>query len=434
MPLAFDTYLYGARKEPDDVMVSRIGFPKPRPMVHMPMKRRTATSANTFFFSSPPIEQTLRHRQALAASVSAPALGASTRRKDIMLPRIGTSRASGRADETMGRSGPAWANPYFGSIQDLSRWSATSPDGTFQANVGGVTLLTRPRPGLDSNDNNWCGVLNGDYKVPIPFEKFREDSDKTDGDAFVRWYRYRESDGEAEVSRNRCPQPQTELLPWGDERDATLLKLRRVPEGSGRALRLMAKADLFDHLYFKAPLRGVEAILEAFVFRCDSVEHAVELLDCNGSGRISLMEFVGSMGLLGIDLEELVGMDDATVFLGLDQDSDGLIKVDHFLNLRDIVKPNKNRPPSRSSEQDQAEQSTVSLTEIRLQAPKEDPPDVAKAKVKWSRIARWISAASQRSIALRTERLLNGWRVDATLVAQPSSKGDAADETLSRSR
>jgi hypothetical protein len=144
------------------------------------------------------------------------------------------------------------------------------------------------------------------------------------------------------------------------------------------------------------------------------------------------MEFVGSMGLLGIDFEDLVGMDDASVFLGLDQDRDGLVKVDHLLNLRYALKPKRNRPPSRASEQDQEEQTIVSLEEIRLQAPAKDPPDVTKARVKWSRIARWMSAATQRSIALRTERLIKGWRVDAAVVAQHSYNEETNDETLNK--
>jgi hypothetical protein len=155
------------------------------------------------------------------------------------------------------------------------------------------------------------------------------------------------------------------------------------------------------------------------------------MLDGDGSGMIGLMEFCGSMTLMGIEAEELFSMDDASVFLGLDQDCDGFISVEHFVNLRDLVKPKLSRPPTRATDDDQP-QSTVSLIELRLLNPKKDPPDVAKAKLKWANIARWMAAASQRSIALRTERLLKGWRVDAKLKTQSPSNQDASDETLQK--
>jgi hypothetical protein len=312
------------------------------------------------------------------------------------------------------------------------RWTATSCDGFLRGNVGGSTLLTSPLPGLDYNTDAWCGVLNGEYRVEVPFGSFTEDADKTDADGFVRWYRVKESDREAEASRNSCPLPDDELLPWRSERNLAVVCFRGTPQASGKGLRLLAKIDLYDHLDLRMPLRGAEALLEALVFRLGSIENALHLLDSNGSGKMGLMEFVGSLGLLGLDSEALTGTDDVGTFLGLDQDRDGFVQLQQFLKLRDAIKP---KSPSKSPSKKKRrhgqgtanEERAASLAEIRLQAPIEDAMEVWKAKIKWSHIARWMAAANQRSIALRTERLLKGWRPDDNVLAQQQEENQAAE-------
>lgn len=409
MPVSFD--VLGVRKDPDDIMVSRMSAPKPKPALRMPMRRRMATSANQMFFAPTSIEETMRRRQELQHSASDPVLG-STRSKP-MLPRIGTSRATGRLDESSGRTGPALIDPFWGSGHDLSRWDATSTDGKHRGNVGGVTLVASPMPG---NSNAWCGLLGGDYRIQVPFGEFSEDDHERDSDAFLRWFSQREAHRGAEASRNRCSRPEPELLPWSSERDVALIQLKGNDVEAGRALRLQAKADLFDFLQFSSPLRGLDAMIEAISFRLGGLENIMTAFDCNGTRKLGLMEFAGSLSLLGVDSQIIVGIDDHDLFLGLDRDSDGLIKLRNFHRLAAAVKPNKYKP--RKGDE------PVLLQEVRLQAPQEDPPEVSKAKTKWAHIARWMSAAFQRSIALRTERLLHGWRVQQKAGAKNDEIGD----------
>jgi len=333
-----------------------------------------------------------------------------------LMPRIGTARACGRADEPLGRSGVAWVNPSFGGdARDYAHWSAKSVDGTHHGNVGGVTLLASPLPGFDYNIDRWCGITSGEYRVEVPFDSFRQDDDKSDADAFVRWYRQREADRGAEVSRSRCSQPKEELLPWRSERDITLSQLKGTEVSQGRSLRLMAKADLYDHLYFKAPLPGIEAILMALTFRLDSLENAVQILDSSGTGSLGLMDFAGSLNLLGLDMQKITGMDDHSTFLALDRKQEGVVTLANFIRLRGAlkVKPRNSLKSSQTTDEKPMEEPAeepVLLEELCLLAPPQ-APEVAKAMDKWCRIARWMSAASLRKVALRTTRLRQGWRL-----------------------
>lgn len=450
MPLSFA--VLGVGREPDDIMVSRMAPPRRSPMVRMPMKRRMVTSANQMLFGPTPIEQTLRQRQALVmqTSMSDPSLGLTQAQAHAqskpMLPRIGSHLASGRADKSFGRSGAAWVDPHFGTGHNsYESWSAVSADGSLGGHVGGASLVVSPLPGLKSNVDNWCGLLGGDYRIEVPFNTFQEDDDRIDPDAFMRWYNHREAERGAQASRFRCPRPNRELLPWASERDVGLVQLKGAEAGSGRAFRLLGKVDLYDHLESVAPLRGLEALLEALTFRLDSLDNAQRLLDCNGSQRLSFMEFAGSMGLLGLDLQALTGMEEHLVFLGLDRDHDGVIPLSDLIRLSDALKPKKQksrpgtqeRPRSRPGTQDGNTsvifEDPVCMAELRLQAPKEDPPEVLRAMAKWSHVARWMAAAAQRSVALRTERLLHGWKVPDKVAAPAPAEGEleeSAEDTF----
>jgi hypothetical protein len=324
-----------------------------------------------------------------------------------MLPRIGTARAAGRADESLGRSGIGWVNPQFGRGDDFARWGATSSDGKLKGNIGGVTLVTKPRPGLDSNFDNWCGAVNREYRVEVPFSSFREDDDKIDADAFVRWYNQREADRRAQASRDRCPLPTRAILPWAEERATVLMQLEGAEVGTGKTLRLMAKADLLDHLTKTGPLCGIEALLESLVFRIGSLEQTIRVLDCSGSQCLGLMEFVGCLELLGLDSQLLTSMDDDALFRGLDRDRDGIIQLSDISRLSEAVKP---KSPKKKRSRGEPSEEPVLLDELRLRAP-QAAPDVVKAMAKWAHVARWMSLASQRSLALRTERFLKGWYI-----------------------
>lgn len=442
--LSFD--VLGPPREPEDIVVSRMASPKSKPQVRMPMRRRVATSTLAHFQPTA-IETTLRQRQGLAQTAlsrSAPTLilgstGISSAQKPEakpMMPRIGTARSCGRVDERLGRSGPCHAKPNFGGDwRDYIRWSATSTDGTYWGNIGGVTLTTSPLPGKEVN--RFSGILAGDYRFELPFDHFQQDDDKVDADAFVRWYKDREADRDADMGRRRCKLAKDAVLPWETERNACLsqLEFKGMDKDSGKALRLLGKADLYDELDFKGPLPGLEALLHAISFRLDGLENAVKVLDSNGTGYLGLLEFTGSMGLLNIDVQKITGMEEHVVFHCITRYTDGLVKLENLIRLQEAFKSRPPEDPEAEEERKKAEEEKkktmtpeqlkemealygpggpnepVQMDEMRLILPQGMSGDVLKASAKWTRIARWMAAASQRRIALRTERLLKGWRV-----------------------
>merc|ERR1719272_2223250 len=123
-----------------------------------------------------------------------------------------------------------------------------------------------------------------------------------------------------------------------------------------------------------------------------------------------------------MDLTVLAGMEDQNAFLGLDRAREGLITLTQFKRLFDAVKGKK---PAEGDEQ-------IMMGELRLTSPEEEPTDVVRAMAKWCHIARWMSAASQRSIALRMERLMHGWvkdkaRTDDSGAGEPGGDVAAAE-------
>merc|ERR1719456_1031164 len=103
---------------------------------------------------------------------------------------------------------------------------------------------------------------------------------------------------------------------------------------------------------------------------------------------------------------------DEGAFLGLDRDRDGLIILNDFKRLSQALKPPPKKRNDESSspkkkksrvegeqEQEEEEEEPVLLDELRLKSPEEEPADVIKAMAKWCHVARWMAAASQRSIA-----------------------------------
>merc|ERR1719223_235829 len=136
MPLSFGTPAGAAF---DDFTVSRMSAPKPRQTRgKIAMVRKKGTDV---MFAPQPIELTLRKRQALQPSSSAPSLrsAASLQPEPVLLPRINVSRS------TLNGDCPATAESEF-RLTGFSSASASSV-----------------RSGADrgTQQEAWLSVLNG---------------------------------------------------------------------------------------------------------------------------------------------------------------------------------------------------------------------------------------------------------------------------------
>jgi len=173
-------------------------------------------------------------------------------------------------------------------------------------------------------------------------------------------------------------------------------------------------------------LQGFGALLEALRFAVGSVEDALSFLDVNRSGSVSLMEFVGSMGLLGLDLSLLCGTDDATAFRELAAASGA------GLGPRGSTSSSRGSKPAGAGALIRLEALARSRSAgLRRSAAVENDVDhdaaagLRKAQAKWAAVARWMAAATRRSAALTEERFARGWRMTPAAALDAAEAGEA---------
>jgi len=367
--------------------VSRMTSPQPRPTgaLRKPIPRR---KARDIMYGPTPIEWTLRQRQALQPSASEPSLvlqaGSAT-----TLPRLGSPSHSSSAGRTV------------------------------------------------TEDQHWIGLLGGQFQVGIPFNKFGEDaySSAWDSDVYVKWFRSVEDEAVHAASRFRDGPARGTFMPWADEKSRMLTELSNAEPSSGHALRLQFQADLYEYLDTKAVARGFEAFLTAITFRLDDAETMSGVLDCNGRGELSLMEFAGALGLLALNSSVLCNMDDISVFAGLDPDNDGLFRLHELaaamkirgMTARRDEEKRRKREPKVDPGGKEVKAINVGSFRQGAQRVKAEDMNVRSAKVKWANIARWMASASQRSLCLRRERLNRGWKLKPKPVDEEAG-GEAAGQ------
>lgn len=389
----------------DDVTVSRMTAPKPRHTKgRIAMARKKGTDV---MFAPQPIELTLRKRQALQPSNSAPNFRStfSLEPDPVMLPRISVSRA-----------GPSWESPGNADAEfRLTGFSSAS------------TSTVRSGQERATQQEAWLSVLNGNRRVEIPFTQFGEESN--DADAFAHWYRKAQVEAQHRDATTRAVDEfagtaesfrsleEPSLLVWERGRKENLAMLRRAERGSGSALRFQSRLDLFtylDTLEDGCPRQGGQALMEALSFKLGSCSDAQRMLNVNGNGELSLMEFAGSVSLLDLDFEILAGMEEGAYFERLDENRSG------FILLRDIF--GLDGPPGWPS----ARKDATMLPGDATQVGNNRGVDIEHVMSKWVVVARWMATAGRRSTALKHQRFNRGWRVNgagsSSQKSQTSSK------------
>lgn len=425
MPVHFQAFdsarppdLAGGRTE---VTVSRMRAPKLRPPGPLsPIPRKTSRH---IIFAAAPIEKTVRMRQTLQSlpkSSSAPSLtmmsGSSPSRPRSLLPRLCALR--GRDDE--------------------------EPESGDDA-----------QPGAEGDA--WMSLHCGGRHLEIPFDG-RLSDEAREADPFVHWYRKAEAEAEHRLSADRLSDSdfvKPTSIPWATERDITHAAMLRAEPGTGKALRFEGRAELYAHLHERATARGTEALAEAFAFKLGGLEEAHRILNLNGTGEISLMEFVGCVSLLGFDLHVLCGADERTAFSRIDIHNTGTIRVQDILRrhrgkrrglLKTVASMAGKLPPSAGPEPELPSAMAVSTTSLAstsdwklpdvgsMAGSVEDSVEVRLAKVKWIAIAKWMAAAQQRSTAIRDQRVRHGWEPNADKSAVTEEAEEAAIPRLVSSR
>lgn len=287
----------------------------------------------------------------------------------------------------------------------------------------------------------WMSLHCSGRHLEIPFDgRMGPSEEAREADPFVHWYRTAEAEAEHRLTADRLSasdfvKPTT--IPWATERDITHAAMLRSEPGTGKALRFEGRAELYAHLHERATARGTEALAEAFAFKLGGLEEAHSMLDLNGTGELSLMEFVGCVSLLGFDLHVLCGADERSVFGRIDIHNTGAVRVQDILRRHrgkrkglfktatGIVATAPKTLESGGTEL--APSATAAGSAMPLAATSdwklpdagtaagsgEDPVEVRLAKVKWIAIAKWMAAAQQRSTAIRDQRLRHGWQLSA---------------------
>lgn len=409
--------LVGGRTE---VTVSRMRALKSRqPGPLSPIPRKTSRH---IVFAGAPIEKTVRMRQLLQSlpkSRSAPSLGVmggcAPSQPRSLLPRLCALRGRGDEDADAGDSA---------------------------------------QPGAESDA--WMSLHCGGRHLEIPFDG-RLSDEAREADPFVHWYRTAEAEAEHRLSADRLNESdfaKPTSIPWATERDITHAAMLRAELGTGKALRFEGRAELYAHLHERMTARGTEALAEAFAFKLGGLEQAHRILDLNGSGEISLMEFVGCVSLLGFDLHVLCGADERSVFSRIDVHNTGMVRVQDILRrhrgkrralFKAAARLAGKLSPRAELEPELAPNATsVSSTSLAAtsdwkvpnvdSAAGEDSVDVRLAKVKWIAIAKWMAAAQQRSTAIRDQRLRHGWQMNADKVAVSGEEEDVAVPSLTSNR
>jgi len=240
--------------------------------------------------------------------------------------------------------------------------------------------------------------------VAVPFNRLGYEA--KDVDKLVHWYRAEVEETKHQNSamisvRKGDNMPVVKrLTPWATLAHEARAKLKASP-GSLAANRLEMEVDLYERLMVRMPAQGPAALVEAMVFKAGSVEKVFKLLDFNGNGEVSLMEFAGGLSLMGLDVEALTGMQEGEVFRLVDVDGSGVLELEELM-----AKARMRDQPTRRAKTPHHDLDDEQIREAE-QARRED----LRIMAKWGIIAKWMATATRRSQAYRENRLRRGWKV-----------------------
>lgn len=193
-------------------------------------------------------------------------------------------------------------------------------------------------------------------------------------------------------------------LPWAEKRDALQLQLRSAADNAVLAAHCKAGVELYDFLDSRLVAPGPQAIAEALKFRAGTLQGAMELLDLNKSGTLTIMEFVGGLSILGLDCSVLCGEDVVSVFQHLDPEGRGAFKLEALASTR-VHRRSRRRIDAAGGTLSAAGADCGELAESAF---------LQQAQLKWAAVARWLATAVRRGAALGEERFRRGWRLGGT--------------------
>jgi len=229
-----------------------------------------------------------------------------------------------------------------------------------------------------------------------------------DADSFVNWYRGAKAEAEhkksqqhaaAAAAAERAP-AKPDPLPWAERRNVLQNQLSSSKPNTVLATHCKAGAELYEFLDKRLVAPGPLAIAEALKFQIGTLEQAVSLLDLHRNGKVSIMEFVGGLSILGLDCAALCGQDMIAVFQHLDPEGSG------SLQLQSLTKaPRRTRPRTGPGIGDPSSAASADCGEASA---------LRRAQLKWAAVARWLATAVRRGAALGEERFQRGWRIGGT--------------------
>eukprot|EP00439_Symbiodinium_sp_Y106_P032054 s4655_g3.t2 len=254
-------------------------------------------------YAAPAIEATLRQRQRLQPSQSAPLLHARSGR--TLTP---TPFAVAVDDTLHSPSSPSPREAEDGPIT----FRACSPSSSSRPATG--SRLFQDSPSYSNAETKllptrrprevWFPVLTGEHSVEIPFREIRESSH---GEDYVWWFQEQRSQQRATASRQSLRQgPLRPVSVWQTEL-SELASTHPPARGLAGKEQLLHRASLLRHLESLGVQQGPKALAEAVCWCFGGAERASHQLSRSFGDKVGLLQLSGLLALLDLDLGLLTG-------------------------------------------------------------------------------------------------------------------------------
>ena len=139
------------------------------------------------------------------------------------------------------------------------------------------------------------------------------------------------ADGEVKSLKEVAPPPWNQLKVMADEFLEELQKSGRARPGQRESLKVVS--ELYDTLEEQGCNQGFDALCKSFAFLFGGLEEVQKVLDVNRNGILSTTEFSMAMCLSGLNLDAVCGLDEREIFLAVDVNHSGTIRIDELLRF-----------------------------------------------------------------------------------------------------
>ncbi|CAE7208708.1 unnamed protein product [Symbiodinium sp. CCMP2592] len=254
-------------------------------------------------YAAPAIEATLRQRQRLQPSQSAPLLHARSRRTPTPTPS-----ALAVDDSLHSPSSPSPREAEDGPIT----FRACSPSSSSRPATG--SRLFQDSPSYSNAETEllptrrprevWFPVLTGEHSVEIPFREIRESSH---GEDYVWWFQEQRSQQRATASRQSLRQGALRPVSVWQTELSELASTHPPARGLAGKEQLLHRASLLRHLESLGVQQGPKALAEAVCWCFGGAERASRQLSRSFGDKVGLLQLSGLLALLDLDLGLLTG-------------------------------------------------------------------------------------------------------------------------------